>query len=361
MENEYNEFGLTASGGPVTKTKSNGGGMVAVAQQREIAEVQAAMLIARMNPRDEKAALDRILQACTRPKLAEAALYQYNKGGTDVSGPSIRLAEVLAQSWGNFECGVRELEQTDEESTVEAYAWDIQTNFRDKKTFHVPHIRHTRKGSYKLSDPRDIYEMVANQGARRKRACILAVIPGDVQEAAVKQCELTLVTKADVTPERLKSLVEKFSELGVTKEMIEARIQRRLEAMTPALLVQMGKIYNSLKDGMSTVADWFAVSEKQGPEKGALSLDDLKAGKEENRGHGNENLDQVGKTQQEAGTKAPAPASESKSRQASRSRANPPAAAPQSAGNPNYVEGSDPDPFAQNGELFGSREPGQEG
>jgi hypothetical protein len=42
--------------------------------------------------------------------------------------------------------------------------------------------------------------------------------------------------------------------------MIEKRIQRRLDAMTPALMVQLGKVYNSLKDGMSTIADWFEVA-----------------------------------------------------------------------------------------------------
>jgi hypothetical protein len=104
--------------------------------------------------------------------------------------------------------------------------------------------------------------MVANQGARRVRACILGVVPGDVVEAAVKQAETTLATRAEVTPERLQSLLEKFSAYGVTKEQIETRIQRRLDAMTPALLVQLGKVYNSLKDGMSTPGDWFEMPER---------------------------------------------------------------------------------------------------
>jgi hypothetical protein len=230
-------------------------------QQRAIAEVQAAMMIARMNPRDPIAAMDRILQACTRPTLAEQALYTYNRGGSDVTGPSIRLAETIAQSWGNFQFGIRELEQRNGESTVEAFAWDVETNTKQVKVFQVPHIRYTRKGTTRLEDPRDIYEMVANQGARRLRACILGVIPGDVIEGAVKQAETTMRTKAEVTPERIKNLLEKFGEYNVSKEMIEKRIQRHLDAITPALLVQLGKIYNSLKDGMSAAADWFDVVE----------------------------------------------------------------------------------------------------
>src|SRR4030095_4073149 len=273
-----------------TLTEAKGNQMIAVAQQREIAEVQAAMLVARMNPRDEKAAVDRIIEACTRLTLTENALYSYSRGGTDVTGPSIRLAEVLAQNWQNIDFGIRELEQREGESTVEAFCWDVQNNVRQRKVFQVAHVRYSKaKGNTVLSDPRDIYEMVANQGARRLRACILGVVPGDVIEAAIKQCEVTLGVKAEVTPERLKSLVEKFAEFGVTREMIEGRIQRNLEAMTPALLVQLGKIYNSLKDGMSAPADGFGAARSR-PEKGSLSVEDLKPAREQNRGHGKEEL-----------------------------------------------------------------------
>lgn len=338
--------------GPAPVKAGSGGGMIAVAQQREIAEVQSKMLIARANPRDERAAMDRILQACTRPSLAESALYCYNRGGTDVTGPSIRMAEVLAQNWQNFDFGIRELEQRDGESTVEAYAWDIQNNVSQRKVFQVPHIRYSRsKGNTKLSDPRDIYEMVANQGARRVRACILGVIPGDVIEAATKQCEVTLTTKAAVTPERLKNLLEKFAEFNVTKEMIEARIQRHLEAMTPGLLVQLGKIYNSIKDGMSVPVDWFG--EKKQADSGTLKPEDLKPGKEENRGHGDENLSAAAGKKPAAPKEDPADAQrrvQAEREAAKKGKKQDAGAAPS---NQSYAE-KEPDPFAPGGDLFGT-------
>lgn len=226
-------------------------------QQREIAEVQASMVIAKRFPRNPIEAMDKILQACTRPTLADGALYSYSRGGTDVTGPSIRLAEVAAQAWGNVSFGVRELEQRGGESTVEAFAWDMETNTRQVKVFQVAHERHTKRGVTKLSDPRDIYELIANQGARRLRSCILGVIPGDVIEAAVKQCEETLHANADVSADGIKKLAEAFAKLGVSKEQIEARIQRRLESIRPAQVVQLRKIYASMNDGMSIAADWF--------------------------------------------------------------------------------------------------------
>lgn len=227
-------------------------------QQRAIAETQASMMIAKRFPRDPVDAIDRILNACTRQGLAEEALYSYNRGGTDISGVSIHLAKAVAQNWGNIQHGIRELSQGNGESTVEAFAWDLETNTKEVKIFQVPHVRYSRnKGYTKLEDPRDIYELIANNGARRLRACILGVIPGDVVENARKQCESTLASKADTSPDAVKKMVEAFAAFGVTPEMIKIRIQRQLESINPAQIIQLRKIYNSLKDGMSKPMDWF--------------------------------------------------------------------------------------------------------
>ena len=124
---------------------------------RAIAEVQAALMIARMNPRDQRVSMDRILNACTRQTLAESAVYAYNKGGNQITGPSIRLAEAIAQQWGNIQFGIRELSNAGGKSEVQAYAWDVETNTRREISFTVPHIRYTKRGGYSLEDPRDIY------------------------------------------------------------------------------------------------------------------------------------------------------------------------------------------------------------
>lgn len=225
--------------------------------QRAIAEVQAALVIAKQFPRDPIVAYDRIMNACQRSGLAQSAVYSYARGGTSVTGPSIRLAEMLAQNWGNIQYGIRELSSENGESTVEAFAWDVETNTRQTKVFQVPHIRYTRNGSKKLTDPRDIYELVANNGARRLRACILGVIPGDVIDDAVNQCERTIHANADTSPQAVQKLVEAFEQFGVTKKDIEDYIQRRLEAITAANIVSLRKIFTSLRDGMSTAKDWF--------------------------------------------------------------------------------------------------------
>jgi hypothetical protein len=219
----------------------------------------AAMTIAKKCPRDINAAFSRIIQSCKRKALADAALYSYPRGGSTITGPSIRLAESLAQNWGNLDFGIVELDQKDGESSVMSYAWDLETNTRQTKVFQVKHERKAKGQIVKLEDPRDIYELVANLGARRLRACILGVIPGDVVDAAVDECEKTMKAADGNIPltDRIRQMSAAFLEVGVDGKMLETRMNHKLSATSEAELVGLRKIYRSLKDGMSGISDWF--------------------------------------------------------------------------------------------------------
>ncbi len=231
---------------------------------RVIAEVQARTMQAVGAPRNVNAAYTRIMQACERESLARKAMYSYPRGGQAVTGPSIRLAEVLAQNWGNIECGVKELSQANGESVMEAYAWDLETNFRDSKTFTVPHVRHTRQGKKPLTDPRDIYEMSANNGSRRKRACILAVIPADIIEAAVDACRQTMESNLGKNIEdATRNMLVGFKKLGVTQEHIEKKLEHPAENITAPELVELGNIFNAIKDGSAKAEEYFEIKTKQ--------------------------------------------------------------------------------------------------
>lgn len=228
---------------------------------RQAQEVQVAMVIAKKFPRDVFAAFDRIKKACERRLLAENAVYEYPRGGTKVSGPSIRLAEALAQNWGNIDYGIMELEQKAGESSVMAYAWDLETNTRQTKIFTVKHERKAKGTVTKLNDARDIYEMVANQGARRLRSCILGVIPGDIVDAAVDMCQKTLINgHKEPLEDRLRNALSTFKkEFGITKEMIEEYVGSNVDAFTEQDFLKIGRIYTSLRDGMAKKEDYFNV------------------------------------------------------------------------------------------------------
>lgn len=226
---------------------------------REMEEVKGQIFMAKQFPRNIYQAELRILDNCKRPALAAVAMYQYPRAGTKVIGPSIRLAEVLAQNWGNLSFGIKELEQREGESTAMAYAWDLETNVRQEKVFTVKHSRMAKGKLQKLTDPRDIYELVASNGARRVRACILGIIPGDIVDKAVDECEKTLQgNNTGPLKDRVAHALKSFKEQHrITQEMVEAKFGYNAESFTEYDYVELINIFTSIKDGMSTPGDWF--------------------------------------------------------------------------------------------------------
>ena len=267
-----------AQAGSLVQAAGTTGAMVST---REAQEVQAAVFMAKRFPRNEDESRARILRACNRPGLAGKAIYSYPKGGSKVSGPSVRLMEAIAQSWGNIQSGVVELEQREGESTCMAYCWDIETNTRECKIFTVKHAISTKNGMKVLTDPRDIYELVANQGARRKRACILNIIPGDIVDEANAACNKTLAG-GNQRPliDRLRELTDRFmTYYSVPLSSIEKYFGYPLNVFTEMDGVELAGIYTALRDGASKREDYFQLPKVAADEENAdASKSDASAG-----------------------------------------------------------------------------------
>lgn len=246
-------------------------------ESKQLSEIKGKMFLARQFPRDPEQSLQNVLMECKRPRLAEVAQYEYPKGDSVVTGPSIRLVEVLARHWGNIDSGVAEIDTHSDHTVVKAYAWDLENNVSDEKTFTVQHVRTTKRGSYKLTDERDIYEMVANKAARRKRSCLLAVMPGWYVEAALDACNETLrnsITNGKTIEEVREAVVTAFAEFGVSPDNIAAKLSRPIDKLDPNDIVKLRHLYAAIKDGFVKAQDAFDLS--------APTPEDLPSVEEEN-------------------------------------------------------------------------------
>jgi len=65
-------------------------------------------------------------------------------------------------------------------------------------------------------------------------------------------------------------MLDAFKPYGVSKEQIEKRIQCRMDAIRPAQVVQLKKIWASLRDGMSQGSDWFDAAPEAARENTSL-------------------------------------------------------------------------------------------
>ncbi|MEU6496412.1 hypothetical protein ABZ890_39550 [Streptomyces sp. NPDC046984] len=235
----------------------------AVEQSRAVAEVQAAVIVARQFPRNEAQAIAKMRTGFAQHSLAVRSFFRFRRGTSNVSGETIQFAKELARCWTNIHYGVHELRRDDAagESEMQAWAWDLETNERASTTFIVPHTRWTTEGGgRRLEDPRDVYENNSNNGARRLREMIFSVLPDWFREQAKEIANTTVEKGQGAKPlaQRVADCIAHFEGLGVTVEQLEEnRSGRPSEKWTNLDLGQLSIISESLRRGEITVEEEF--------------------------------------------------------------------------------------------------------
>lgn len=245
---------------PSTNAPSRIGQGTAVEQSRAAAEVQAAVVVAQQCPRNIQTAVAQMRESCNQMFLAERAFYRYPKGGQTITGASVHLARELARCWGNVQYGLVEMRRDDQygQSEMQAFAWDVQTNSRNSSTFIVPHRRDTKNGPQPVTDMRDIYELNTNNGARRVREAIFAILPPWFVEEAKELCNATLRNGGGKPlAQRVADAIKTFEGIGITVDRIENRLERTSGKWTEHDVAQLIVIYKSVQRGEVTAEDEF--------------------------------------------------------------------------------------------------------
>lgn len=245
---------------PTGATATRIGQGTAVEQSRAAAEVLAAVEVAHRFPRDVQYARAQMLDSCQQYGLAERAFYRFKRGGDSISGPSVHLARELARCWGHIQHGIVELRRDDEygQSEMQAWAWDVQTNTRVSTNFVVPHKRDTKKGVKDLTDMRDVYENNTNQGSRRLREMIFAILPPWFTDEAQRLCHETLANGGGKPlAQRITDAIQGFDGIGVTVEQLQTKLGRSKDRWDGYDVAKLGTIFTSIQRGEVTREDEF--------------------------------------------------------------------------------------------------------
>jgi hypothetical protein len=253
---------IAAPAAPAPARLSQG---TAIEQSRAVAQVQAAVLVARQYPREEQRALRAMAEACARPQLANRAFYEYRRGGERVTGPTIRLAQELARIWGNVDFGLAELSLDAEagQSEMLAYAWDLESNARFSQIVIVQHVRDKKvngvKVAERIKDQRDVYELNTSNAARRLREAIRRIVPDWFFEEAESRCLATLENPGDglTLAQRIARMATAFERYGIDVPRLEARVGKPVSEWTGFDLGQLTIAGESLKRGDITAEDAF--------------------------------------------------------------------------------------------------------
>jgi hypothetical protein len=246
------------------------GQQTAVEQARAVAEVAAAVQVARQFPRDMDRVMADVEDACSDYELAREAFYQVQNRG---QGPSVHLARELARIFGNFQYGVHEMSRDDQanggegQSEVQAFAWDVERNTRQSRTFQNPHVRMKDGRRVPLVDVQDIYLSNQNVGARAVREVILTELPKKLVRYAEALCRKTLEAgpEGQSIEQRRKVAIEAFARGNVTEAQLVKRVGRPVGEWTAQDVAELEVLFDSLRRGDTTKDEVFGDAPGQEP------------------------------------------------------------------------------------------------
>lgn len=220
----------------------------------EKANVDVQVSTAKMYPRNISRIRTNSIALVTMDKeTAQSCSYALPRGGKPITGPSVHLARILAQQYGNMRAEARVVEITDKQIVSRATAWDLESNYA--VAFEVRRSIVGSKGRYN-DDMITVTGNAANAIAYRN--AVLAIIPKGIMESAYKAAQ-DLIT-GDLSDEtklvaRRKKALDFFNdEYGITEaEVLKMLGKQTIQQIKAEQIALMLSTQQALKDGDTTV------------------------------------------------------------------------------------------------------------
>nr|BDD47655.1 hypothetical protein 4 [bacterium] len=238
---------------------------VPVYQQTELAQIDAQVATAKQYPRNLKRAKENIVAIATMSKEAAASCgYVLPRGNKKINGPSVHLAKIVAQQYGNLRVQAKCVEISDKFVKCEGVAHDLETNFAAK--VEVSRKITDRNGQRFNDDMVNVTINAANSIAFRN--AVYAVVPRDVVQTAYDAAQNTIT--GDLSDEtKLKNkrtkIIKEFKDVfAVTEDEILATIGKQsVDFIDKQDIANLVGLWQALKDGDTTVDDAFGRTTKK--------------------------------------------------------------------------------------------------
>lgn len=233
----------------------------------ERANIDIQVSTAKQYPRSiSRCANNAIALATMDKETAQSCGYALPRGGKPIVGPSVHLAKIIAQQYGNLRAEAKVVEITDKQVVSRGTAWDLENNYA--VAFEVRRSIIGKSGQRFSDDMITVTGNAANSIAYRN--AIFGVVPKSITDKAYQAAQ-HLIT-GDLSDEekvikRRDTAIKHFVDTyGISEEEVIKLCGRhtinQIQASEIALLLGFAQ---SLKDGDTTVDELMAPIRKAKP------------------------------------------------------------------------------------------------
>lgn len=263
-----------------------------IVYSQDKAQIDVQIATAKAYPRNIKRAMENALAIVTIDKeTAETCTYSVPRGGKPITGPSVHLAKILAQVWGNMRVEAKVVSIDATQVTSEAVCFDLETNLAIKT--QVKRSIVGSKGRFN-ADMITVTGNAANSIAMRN--AILSVIPKAIVDKVYNTAKAEITGDVSEPTKLIARRKQVFDGLKNTYELTEKEIlsaigKAAIDHVTADDLVVLIGIGRAIKDGDTDVDSAFKgkketrkmTPEEKELERVTLMLNDCKTLKDLNK------------------------------------------------------------------------------
>lgn len=224
------------------------------------AEVDVQISTAKKYPRSIARFRQKALTMVTSDQgVAMQCFYILPRGGKKIEGPSVRLAEIVACSWGNMRFGARIIDETDKEVVAQGIAHDLETNVCT--TIEVSRRITNKEGVRFNADMISVTKNAASSIALRN--AIFKTIPFAYVKPLLDQAKKTAVGSVRTLKARRSDMMNKFFDMKVKEDVILTFLKKEnIEDVGIAEIETLIGVYNAIQSGELNINEAFGIKTK---------------------------------------------------------------------------------------------------
>lgn len=237
-----------------------------ILQQQTSAELDVQIATAKKYPRDEKRSIESSKKSATVSKdVASSCTYTLPRAGKNITGPSIRLAEIVGQAWGNLHAATRIISNDGKYITTQAVAWDLESNTR----FNVENRKKITDKNGRVFNE-DLQVLTANASASiALRNAIFKAIPKSIIYEVYNHAMIFLAGNSNANgnsdfSSKVENCINTFIDYGYTENEILKFLNRKSKnEMTKDDLIMMHGIVTRIREGDVEIEKALSVNEDE--------------------------------------------------------------------------------------------------
>jgi hypothetical protein len=247
-------------------------------------ELESQLDAAHRYPRSIAHFLKEAETMCTiSEEVAGSCMYAVprGEGGKTITGPSVRLAEIVASAYGNLQIATRILDPTDTEAIAQGAAWDVEKNIRI--TIEVRRRIVDKHGRRYSGDMVNVTGAAAASIALRN--AVFRVVPRAYVDTLYAKARAVAVGEAATLAARREKQLAWINRCGVTTDRVLAALGRKgVEDVTLEDMETLVGLASSIRSHQLAVDEAFPPLKVNGAPAGASPLGQKLAAKAAQKG-----------------------------------------------------------------------------